>query len=91
MQCNVLLFAQLAAGVGRGARVRFADGTHKLDFIGGIGVYAFGHSEADLLETAVVAAAADTVFQGHLMPGPEYLRLSKLLVKHAGPQVSVKP
>jgi 4-aminobutyrate aminotransferase-like enzyme len=74
----------LTAGVGRGARVRLADGRMPLDFIGGIGVYAFGHSDRDLLETAVVAAAADTVFQGHLLPGTEALRLSKLLVRHAG-------
>jgi len=64
-----------------------ADGTTKLDFIGGIGVYAFGHGDPDLLETAAVAAAADTVFQGHLAPGPEYLRLSRALLRHAGPRL----
>lgn len=75
----------LQAGVGQGAQLRLADGTTLLDFIGGIGVYAFGHSDRDLLETAVAAAAVDTVFQGHLVPGVENLALSKLLVKHAGP------
>jgi 4-aminobutyrate aminotransferase-like enzyme len=79
-----LIFPALLGGHGRGARVRLADGTWKLDFVGGIGVYGFGHSDADLLETAVVAAAADSVFQGHLYPGPEYLRLSKALLRHAG-------
>ena len=79
-----LLFPLLMGGTGRGARVRLADGTWLLDFIGGIGVYGFGHADRDLLETAVAAAAGDAVFQGHLMPGPEYLRLSKLLVRHAG-------
>ncbi len=79
-----LFFPLLQAGVGRGARVRLADGTSLLDFIGGIGVYAFGHSDRDLLETAVVAAARDTAFLGNLMPGCEALRLSRLLVKHAG-------
>ncbi|MBW2371273.1 MAG: aminotransferase class III-fold pyridoxal phosphate-dependent enzyme [Deltaproteobacteria bacterium] len=69
---------------GRGARVQLADGTVKLDFIGGIGVYAMGHADPDLLETAVVAAAGDEVFQGHLAPGPEYLRLSRALLRHAG-------
>ncbi len=78
----------LQAGVGQGARMRMADGTTLLDFIGGIGVYAFGHSDRDLLETAVAAAAVDTVFQGHLVPGVENLRLSKLLVKHAGPKLT---
>ncbi len=82
-----LPFAALAGASGRGARVRLADGTTRLDFIGGIGVYGFGHSDRDLLETAVVAAAGDAVFQGHLLPGPEYLRLSKALLRHAGPRL----
>src|SRR5215470_17601820 len=71
-----LALPALASGLGRGARVRLADGSTKLDFIGGIGVYGFGHSDRDLVETAVAAAASDVVFQGHLVPGPEYLRLS---------------
>jgi 4-aminobutyrate aminotransferase-like enzyme len=83
-----LVFPALLGGHGRGARVRLADGTQKLDFVGGIGVYAFGHADPDLLETAVTAAAADTVFQGHLFPGPEYLRLSRALLRHAGPRLA---
>jgi acetylornithine aminotransferase len=83
-----LVFPALLGGQGRGARVRLADGTWKLDFVGGIGVYGFGHSDPDLLETAVVAAAADTVFQGHLYPGPEYLRLSRALLRHAGKKLA---
>jgi 4-aminobutyrate aminotransferase-like enzyme len=79
-----LMLPALTAGTGRGARVRLADGTTKLDWIGGIGVYAFGHGDRDLLETAVVAAAGDVAFQGHLMPGPEYLRVSRALLRHAG-------
>ncbi len=83
-----LVFPLLLSGSGRGARVRLADGREILDFIGGIGVYAFGHSEADLLETAAIAAAGDSVFQGHLAPAGEYLRLSELLVRHAGPRLA---
>jgi 4-aminobutyrate aminotransferase-like enzyme len=82
-----LMLPVLTGGVGRGARVRLADGTTKLDFIGGIGVYGFGHSDPDLLATAAVAAAGDEVFQGHLMPGAEYLRLSRALLRHAGPRI----
>jgi 4-aminobutyrate aminotransferase-like enzyme len=82
-----LLNPALSSGAGQGARVRMADGTTKLDFIGGIGVYGFGHADPDLLETAVLAAATDVVFQGHLVPGPEYLRLSKALRRHAGPRL----
>jgi 4-aminobutyrate aminotransferase / (S)-3-amino-2-methylpropionate transaminase / 5-aminovalerate transaminase len=82
-----LLLPALASGVGRGARMRLADGTIKLDWIGGIGIYAFGHGDRDLLETAAIAAASDVVFQGHLAPGPEYLRVSRALLRHAGPRL----
>jgi 4-aminobutyrate aminotransferase-like enzyme len=72
------------SGSGRGARLRLADGTTRIDFVGGIGQYLFGHSDPDLLETATAAAAIDTVFQGHLAPGPEYLALSRALLRHSG-------
>ena len=87
MRGRPLVYPILTSGVGKGARVWLADGMMKLDFIGGIGVYAFGHNDADLLETAVVAAAGDVVFQGHLMPGPEELRLSRALLRHSGPRL----
>jgi acetylornithine aminotransferase len=82
-----LFYPLLLGPGGRGARLRLADGRTLIDFIGGIGVYALGHADADLLETAVVAAAADTVFQGHLAPGLEQLRLSRALLRHAGPRI----
>ena len=66
-----------------GAFVRLADGRRVLDWIGGIGVYAFGHGDRALLETAAHTAAATPVFQGHLLPGLEQLRLGRLLLKHA--------
>jgi 4-aminobutyrate aminotransferase-like enzyme len=82
-----LFYPALSGGAGSGARVRLADGTTRIDFISGIGVYGFGHSDPDLLETAVVAAAGDAVYQGHLFPGVEYLDLSKALLRHAGKQM----
>jgi len=82
-----LMVPALTGGSGRGARVRLADGTSRIDFISGIGVYGFGHSDPDLLETAVAAAAGDAVFQGHLLPGPEYLELSRALLRHAGRRI----
>lgn len=82
------LYYPLLLGVGgRGARVSLADGTTKLDFIGGIGVYGFGHADPDLLEAAVVAAAGDTVFQGHLAPGLEELTLTQALLRHTGRRI----
>jgi 4-aminobutyrate aminotransferase-like enzyme len=64
-----------------------ADGRSVLDFVSGIGTYLFGHSDDDLLETAVVAAAGDAVYQGHLMPGAEYRGLLKALLRHTGPRI----
>ena len=53
-----LIFPALATGTGRGARVRLADGTTRIDFIGGIGVYwPSATAICDLVETALVAAA----------------------------------
>ena len=66
-----------------GACIRLADGRRVLDWIGGIGVYAFGHGDRELLAAAAYAAAAAPVFQGHLLPGLEQLRLGRLLSKHA--------
>jgi 4-aminobutyrate aminotransferase-like enzyme len=77
----------LVAPTGRGARVRLADGRTLLDFVCGIGTYLFGHSDPDLLETAVVAAAGDSVYQGHLAPAAEYPELLRALLRHAGPRI----
>jgi acetylornithine/N-succinyldiaminopimelate aminotransferase len=82
-----LFYPAVSGGIGNGARVRLADGTTRIDFISGIGAYGFGHSDPDLLETAVIAAAGDAVYQGHLFPGTEYLEISKALLRHAGKQM----
>jgi len=81
---RALVYPMISGGRGSGARVHLADGTRKLDFISGIGMYGFGHGDDDLLETAVAAAASDVAFQGHLLPGPEYLGVTRALLKHAG-------
>src|SRR5262245_3500924 len=59
-----LVLPILLGGPEAGATVRLADGRRVLDWIGGIGVYAFGHGDGDLLETAALAAASGPVFQG---------------------------
>jgi 4-aminobutyrate aminotransferase-like enzyme len=82
-----LAFPLLLGSPAEGAWLRLADGRRVLDWIGGIGVYAFGHGDADLLETAALAAAASPVFQGHLLPGLEQLRLGRLLRRHASPRL----
>lgn len=87
MRGRPLFYPAIASGVGRGARVRLASGHTLLDFASGIGTYGFGHSDPALLEAAVVAAAGDSVFQGHLLPGVEYHQLSRALLRHAGPHL----
>jgi 4-aminobutyrate aminotransferase-like enzyme len=77
----------LVAPTGRGARVRLADGRTLLDFVCGIGTYLFGHGDPDLLETAVIAAAGDSVYQGHLAPSAEYADLLRALLRHTGPHL----
>jgi acetylornithine/N-succinyldiaminopimelate aminotransferase len=78
-----LMLPLLLGGPAEGAYLRLADGRRVLDWIGGIGVYAFGHGDAALLETAAHTAAATPVFQGHLVPGLEQLKLGRLLRRHA--------
>jgi 4-aminobutyrate aminotransferase-like enzyme len=83
-----LLLPILLGGPAEGAFVRLADGRRVLDWIGGIGVYAFGHGDRALLETAAHTAAATPVFQGHLLPGLEQLRLGRLLRRHAAKRLT---
>lgn len=78
----------LAGGAGCGARVQLADGRLVVDLVSGIGPYVFGHDDQDLLETAAIAAAADSAFQGHVLPGPEYTRLAQRLRAHAGDRLA---
>lgn len=87
MRGQPLAHPLLAGGAGKGARVLLANGQPILDLVSGIGPYAFGHDDQDLLEIAAIAAAADVAFQGHVLPGPEYLRLCEALLRHAGPQL----
>jgi acetylornithine/N-succinyldiaminopimelate aminotransferase len=60
------LFPFVGSGLGNGPLVELADGSVKWDMICGIGVHLFGHSEPDLVATALRAAMGDTVMQGNL-------------------------
>lgn len=75
-----LYFPYLASGIGRGPFVELADGSVKLDFITGIGVHGFGHSDPRLLDAGVDAAICDTLMQGNLQQGLESYRIVKTLV-----------
>lgn len=73
----------VGSGLGRGALAEMADGTTKLDFITAIGTNFFGHSDPDMLETALRAAVMDVQMQGNLHPNREYLLFLETILGHA--------
>ncbi len=76
-------FRYLASGLGRGPMVELADGSIKLDFIGGIGVYGLGHSHPRILDATIDAALEDTVMQGNLQQGPMTVAMCERLLRMA--------
>jgi 4-aminobutyrate aminotransferase-like enzyme len=78
------LYPYIGSGVGNGPLVELADGSVKWDMINGIGVHAFGHSDADLVATALRAALSDTVQQGNLQFNLDSLEIAELLLTEAG-------
>ncbi|MCC9643951.1 aminotransferase class III-fold pyridoxal phosphate-dependent enzyme [Rhodopirellula sp. JC740] len=74
------IWPYFASGLGNGPYVELADGSVKLDFIGGIGVHGGGHSHADLVAASIDAAIEDTVMQGNLQQNPASIEMMKRLV-----------
>lgn len=60
------IWPYLTSGLGNGPFVELADGSVKLDLIGGIGVHGCGHSDPRIIDAAIDAALEDTVMQGNL-------------------------
>lgn len=73
----------LSAGLGNGPYVELADGSVKLDFIGGIGVHGCGHSHPGMVDAAIDAALEDTLMQGNLQQHPPSLQISERLIQLA--------
>ncbi len=73
-------FPYLASGLGNGPWVELADGSVKLDFISGIGVYGLGHSDPAMVDASVAGAIEDVVMQGNLQQHPPSLRLCQRLI-----------
>lgn len=78
------LYPYVGAGVGNGPLVELADGSVKWDMITGIGVHPFGHSDPDLIATAIRAAISDTVQQGNLQFNADSIEFAELLLAEAG-------
>ncbi len=70
----------LASGLGNGPYVEMADGSIKLDFIGGIGVHGAGHSNPAMIDAAIDAAIEDTVMQGNLQQHPPSIKMCERLL-----------
>jgi 4-aminobutyrate aminotransferase-like enzyme len=77
------LYPYVGAGLGNGPLVELADGSVKWDMINGIGVHMFGHSDPDMIATALRAAMSDTVMQGNLQFNLDSIEFSELLAKEA--------
>ncbi len=69
MRGGNLYFPYLGSGIGNGPYVELADGSVKLDFITGIGVHGFGHSDPRIVSAGFDAALNDTVMHGNLQQG----------------------
>ncbi|MCB9848908.1 MAG: aminotransferase class III-fold pyridoxal phosphate-dependent enzyme [Phycisphaeraceae bacterium] len=78
-----LYYDYIASGIGNGALVELVDGSVKWDMISGIGALFFGHSDPDLVRTALEAAAGDTVMQGHLQMNADAILFAESLVSYA--------
>ncbi len=74
------LWPYLSSGLGNGPFVELADGSVKLDFIGGIGVHGSGHSNPVMIDAAIDAALEDTVMQGNLQQHPPSLAMCERLI-----------
>ena len=75
-----LFWPYLSAGLGNGPLVELADGSVKLDFIGGIGVYGCGHSHPGTIDAALGAAIDDVPMQGNLQQHPLSIRFAQKLI-----------
>ncbi len=80
---RALLYPYIGSGLGNGPWVELADGSVKLDMITGIGVQFFGHSDPEMVQTALEAATGDVVMQGHLQANEDAFRFGETLLEHA--------
>lgn len=77
------IWPYVSSGLGNGPWVELADGSVKLDMIGGIGVHGAGHSDPRIVEAAIDGALEDTVMQGNLQQNPAGIELSERLIRLA--------
>lgn len=76
-------YPYVGSGMGHGPLVELLDGSVKWDMISGIGVHMFGHSDPDLVATALRGALSDTAMQGNLQFNADAIAFGELLVEEA--------
>lgn len=79
-----LFFPYIGSGIGKGPLVELMDGSIKYDFISGIGVHFFGHSNREIASACIDSALANTVMQGPLQQNSDSLELMQLLKDASG-------
>jgi acetylornithine aminotransferase len=77
------IWPYIASGLGNGPFVELADGSVKLDMIGGIGVHGCGHSDPRMISASIDAAIEDTVMQGNLQQHRPSVVMTERLTKLA--------
>lgn len=78
-----LFYNYLSSGIGNGALVELMDGSVKYDFITGIGVHYFGHSNPGVVAAELDAALIGPTMSGNLQQNIDSPRLYKLILEGA--------
>lgn len=81
---RALMAPYVGSGIGAGALVELVDGSIKYDMTCGIGPNFFGHSDPDLIATAIEAATGDVVMQGYFQQNADAILFTETLVREAG-------
>lgn len=79
-----LWYPYLGSGLGNGSLVELLDGSVKYDFISGIGVHYFGHSNLDTIAPTINAAISDILIEGNLQQNKDSYLLSELFLELSG-------
>lgn len=79
-----LYYPYLGSGFGKGALVELNDGSIKYDMITGIGPHVFGHSDPEVMSSALQGAISDTIMEGNLQQNIDSLEILDLLSKESG-------
>lgn len=79
-----LFVPYVGSALGSGPLVELVDGSVKLDMVCGIGPHFFGHSDEDLIATALTAATSDVHMQGYFQQNADAIELTDLISREAG-------